>query len=115
MPGIRAMQIHVLGAIVLSGAVAACQTTKPSRGPWFAQDYSCAGCHAIKRGRASPDPDAPPFVAIVNQEGVTADTLAWLMGDFNAHDNRLRVPPPQLDELVAYMLTLQDPKYRPRS
>ena len=75
---------------------------------------NCADCHAVEANRSSSNPNAPPFPYIVNQEGVTAETLSyWLRGahnypsemDFflNAHE---------ADALVAYLLTLRDPNYR---
>ena len=116
MTGIRTGRVRLLGAIVLAGAVAACQTAKPSRGPWFAQDYTCAHCHGVERGSASPDPEAPTFAAIVNREGVTADTLTASFSHAHARidPDIMVIPQPMMDELVAYMLSLQDPKYRSR-
>lgn len=84
-----------------------------SQGQAFAET-SCGGCHAVARYGASSNPNAPPFPAIANQEGLTAETLSfWLRGahnypsemDFYLYDR-------QVDELVAYMLTLKDANYR---
>lgn len=77
-------------------------------------EASCSGCHAVGRHGSSPNPNAPPFAAIANQDGLTAETLTfWLRGahnypsemDFYLNDQRVA-------ELVAYMLTLRDPNYR---
>jgi len=76
---------------------------------------SCGGCHAVGRRSVSPNPQAPPFAAIVNQEGLTRNTLAaWLRNAHNYPDEmKFSLEPRQVDELVAYMLTLRDPNYRP--
>lgn len=102
--------------------LAACQNLPPSeppasaaatRGQAFAQS-SCGSCHAVGRFGSSNNPNAPPFPAIVNQEGLTEETLStWLRSAHNyptEMDFLLRDP--EVDTLVAYMLTLRDPNYR---
>jgi mono/diheme cytochrome c family protein len=89
------------------------QAAAPLPGQAFAQ-ATCGGCHAVGLYGTSRNPNAPPFGAIANQEGVTAETLSyWLRGahnypvemDFflNEHD---------VDLLVPYFLSLRDPHYR---
>lgn len=84
-----------------------------ARGHAFAE-ATCGSCHAIGRSGHSSNSNAPPFMAIVNHEGLTRATLStWLRGahnfpremDFYLNDARVRV-------LVAYMMTLRDPHYR---
>lgn len=63
----------------------------------------------------SPNPQAPSFPAIVNQQGLTAETLSsWLR---NAHnyptEMEFELDSRRVDDLVEYMLTLTDPNYRP--
>jgi mono/diheme cytochrome c family protein len=79
----------------------------------FAQRH-CAACHAVETG-GSPNPQAPPFDAIINQQDLSAETLKpWLRDshDFPAMMN-FAIDPEKIDELAAYMLTLKDPAYRP--
>ena len=109
------------GAALLLGACQQEQLVNPSalasqsRGHAFGQ-ASCAACHGIERDSIlSPNPRAPSFPAIVNQRGVTADTLSsWLR---NAHnypaEMEFQLDASKVDDLVAYMLTLRDPKYKP--
>jgi mono/diheme cytochrome c family protein len=88
-----------------------------SRGHAFAQ-ASCAACHAVERGStSSPNPNAPAFAAIVNQQGLTAETLAsWLRDAHNyPSEMEFQLDSSRADDLVAYMLTLSDPDYRPPS
>jgi mono/diheme cytochrome c family protein len=88
-------------------------STIPSPGQAFAQ-ASCGSCHAVGRDGRSSNPNAPPFPAIVNHEGLTAETLSsWLRGAHNyPREMDFYLTDPQVDALVAYMLTLKDPNYR---
>ena len=75
----------------------------------------CARCHAIARYGTPPNPDAPNFAAIANQSGLTGSTLAsWLRDAHNyPGEMQFELEDHQVDELVAYILTLRDPNYRP--
>jgi mono/diheme cytochrome c family protein len=83
------------------------------RGLEFAR-ARCSGCHAIRAG-SSHNQDAPPFAAIVNTPGLSADTLKpWLLNSHNYPEAmNFSMDPREADHLVAYMLTLKDPAYRP--
>lgn len=76
-------------------------------------EASCSSCHAIAVGRSSHS-EAPAFPVIANQEGVTAETLSvWLKGAHNyPREMDFYLQEQQVDALVAYMLTLQDPSFR---
>ena len=80
----------------------------------FAQ-ASCGGCHAVERYSSSPNPDAPPFAGIVNQEGLSPETLAtWLRDAHNyPEEMEFSLEGREVEQLVAYMLTLRDESYRP--
>lgn len=115
------MKTLLLSCLALG--LAACQPPPPaqpaastaaSEGQAFAQT-SCGGCHAVGRYGMSPNPSAPPFAVIVNQEGLTAETLStWLRDAHNyPQEMEFSLGEPAVDELVNYMLTLRDPDYRP--
>jgi mono/diheme cytochrome c family protein len=101
--------------------VAACQqvpTVNPAASPLALQgktvaQTSCSRCHAIEIGRSSFS-EAPPFPVIANQEGLTAETLSvWLKGAHNyPREMDFYLQEAEVDALVAYMLTLQDPNFR---
>ncbi|WP_167737625.1 c-type cytochrome [Sphingomonas parva] len=108
--------------------LAACQRTPASetfvvapppssaeRGETLARSV-CAGCHAIDRTGTSPNPNAPPFAAVVNREGVTAETLSAFLADAHNYPREMdfSVHESAVDDLVAWMLTLKDPGYRPQ-
>ena len=122
-PGIRNRGLMVAWHLALAAAVVACQPLSPAGNTAAAQPHrslafakaACGGCHAVERQSVSPNPNAPPFAAIVNQEGVTANTLSsWLR---NAHnypsEMKFNLEGRRVDDLVEYMLTLRDPNYRP--
>ena len=75
---------------------------------------SCGGCHAVGPSGSSSNANAPPFPAIVNQEGLTEETLSgWLRGAHNyPREMDFYLRESEVDALVAYMLTLRDPNYR---
>jgi len=89
------------------------QSTIPPQGQAFAQ-ASCGSCHAVGREGISSNPNAPPFPAIVNREGLTAETLSfWLRGAHNyPREMDFHLGDRDVDTLVAYMITLRDPHYR---
>ena len=101
----------------LAFGTAACQQV-PDRdagqGLAFAQ-AACGGCHAVERYGASPNPDSPPFAAIVNQAGLSRETLgSWLRAAHNyPEEMEFSLDDGEVDTLVDYMLTLRDPDYRP--
>ena len=106
----------IAGALCLVIALGACQAVpaQPHPGLAFAQG-SCGGCYAVERHDLSPNPDAPPFAAIVNQRGLTQATLGdWLRDAHNyPEEMEFYLEGPEVDALVDYMLTLRDPAYRP--
>lgn len=110
------------GPLFLALLAGACQTPPPAQpaapaevspGQAFAQ-ASCGGCHAAGLYGTSSSPNAPPFGAIANQEGLTAESLStWLRGAHNyPSEMDFHLSDAQVDALVAYMLTLRTPDYR---
>jgi mono/diheme cytochrome c family protein len=85
--------------------------TSPGRS--FAE-AQCSGCHGVVGDLSSSNPDAPPFAAIANQEGLTEETLAtWLRGAHNyPAEMNFYLNERQVNELVAYFLSLKSPNYR---
>ena len=115
--------LFMLGVTLLLGACHQQRLADPSamkdqtRGHAFAQ-ASCAACHAIERDSVlSPNPQAPPFPAIVNQKGLTAETLSsWLRDAHNyPSEMQFELDSKRVDDLVAYLLTLRDANYKPTS
>ena len=79
---------------------------------------SCGACHAVDSSSSlSPNPAAPTFPSIVNKEGLTTETLSVWLRDAHNYPNEMQfeLEPGKVEDLVAYMLTLKDPYYRPSS
>ena len=88
--------------------------TPVERGRAFAE-ARCSACHAVTAQGISPNPESPPFAAVVNKPGITRDTLGQFLRDSHNFPGAMnfRVEPEQIDDLTEYMLTLQAPGYRP--
>ena len=88
--------------------------TPVERGQAFAE-ARCSACHAVTAQGISPNPESPPFAAVVNKPGITRDTLGQFLRDSHNFPGAMnfRVEPEQIDDLTEYMLTLQAPGYRP--
>lgn len=71
-------------------------------------EQACASCHGVQRGEAwSPMVEAPPFEAVANTPGMTGLALnVWLHSE---HEDmpHLMVDPDHVDDLWAYMASLQ--------
>lgn len=85
-----------------------------TRGLAFAKSH-CSSCHAVTPNRSSTNPESPPFDDIANRPGLAAETFTTFLSDshnfpemmdFTLHRSRI-------DDLSAYMLTLQKKGYRP--
>ena len=110
--------LQLLGLLLLT----ACQSLPsaeparsavPLRGQAFAR-ARCGGCHETGLYGTSPNPNSPPFGAIANQEGVTAETLTyWLRSAHNYPiEMNFLLNEHDADALVVYILSLRDPHYR---
>ncbi|RVQ68778.1 hypothetical protein EKN06_00650 [Croceicoccus ponticola] len=96
-------------------ATAASLPAVEMRGLAFAQAH-CSECHAVIAGQVSPLAEAPPFEAVVNVPGLTEATITpWLRNSHNFPDMmNFAIDPAEIDNLAAYMLSLQNRNYVPR-
>lgn len=98
-----------------SAAVRPAHLTKQARrGLAFARGH-CAACHGIVAGAISPNPESPPFEAVVNTPGLTQDTLLVFLRDSHNYPATMdfEIAPEQIGDLAAYMITLRRDDYRP--
>lgn len=102
-------------------ALAACATVgtsaltaKEQRGKAFAEAH-CAACHGIGPGETSPNPESPPFEAVVNTTGLTTDTLGKFLRDSHNFPGAMafEIDSKKVDDLTAYMVTLKRADYHP--
>lgn len=104
-------------AVPAGDAIAASAFARDSaewRGEKFARNR-CSDCHAVEPGGDSTRREAPTFERIANTPGLTRATLAeWLRDAHNYPDAMyFEIPAEGIDDLVAYMLTLQREDYEP--
>ncbi len=90
------------------------ETSAVSRGKAFAQAH-CSACHEIGNSGLSPLSQAPTFAGIANTPGLTSETLRpWLQDSHNYPEvMNFGLTPTQTGDLTHYILTLQQPDYRP--
>lgn len=84
------------------------------RGERFARNR-CSDCHAVARDGDSPRREAPTFERIANTPGLTRATLGQWLRDAHNYPEAMyfEIPEEGIDDLVAYMMTLQRDDYEP--
>lgn len=117
-------------ALVLLVALAACQSTAvpppavaspeakrgdPARGLDVA-DRNCSLCHAIAATGASPHPEAPAFRTLGSRYPLEALSEALAEGIVVGHIGmpQIQLEPQKIDDLIAYLETIQTPPPAPR-
>lgn len=92
----------------------AAQARQAARGLDIANSH-CAACHAVRTGTISPDPEAPPWDAVVNKPGLTRATLRAYLRDSHNYPAQMdfAIAPRHIADIAAYMMTLRQPNYRP--
>ncbi len=97
-----------------AAAVPAHRPVSAAQGHAFARLH-CSACHTVTGGKNSPNPNAPSFETIANARGLTNETLTtWLTDSHNYPDvMAFEIEAENIDDLAAYMLTLQRADYRP--
>jgi len=111
-----ALVLAALTACVPAPSPSAPAPLSPSaqRGLTFAR-ANCAGCHAVEGSAASPNAEAPNFVAIANMPGLTGETLRQYLRDSHNYPAAMNftVEPAQIDDLADYAVTLKRADYKP--
>ena len=100
-----------LAAIAAPGIVFAGDAGDPGRGLAYAKK-ACAECHTVEgEGSVSPNIKAPNFKAVADSPGMTARALVvWLQSSHHATMPNLIIAPDDLDNVVAYIMSLHIPK-----
>ena len=69
---------------------------------------NCASCHSVEAtGAKSPNSSAPIWVDIANTPGMTAAALTVFLSTPHQKMPDLIIPPANMQDLVAYILTLK--------
>ncbi len=104
-----ARKIYATIAMIVAATAAEAQLLgDASKGRNYARRV-CAECHAIlPSDTVSPNANAPTFKAVANTPGMTATALtAWFRSPHPTMPN-LIIDPSDKDDLIAYILSLQD-------
>lgn len=73
---------------------------------------TCGSCHAVEPGSiTSPDPNAPPFQAFVNKQGLTKETLSVCLRDAHNYPDEMQfqLDPGKADDLVTFHAHVHGP------
>lgn len=105
IPVLLSLMLSVIGL-----AAASAQEAGDVRAGRTVAQNSCAACHAVEGGQASsPNSGAPAFTTIAAVPGMT--TAALLAALQTSHRERtmpnLILPPDELRDVVAYILSLK--------
>jgi len=100
-------------ALPASAVFAAQSSAEIERGRAFAE-RNCATCHAVGRTGVSPYAPAPPFRTLHERYDVEAIAEALAEGIVVGHGGARQMPqfrlePPQIDDLLAYLKSLEIP------
>ena len=103
----RAWQI-VLAAHLMGGAALAETPGDPVAGRLLA-GAQCSSCHAIGSGHPAPPlPAASSFAEVARLPSTTALSLQVLLRTPHADMPDIVLTPAQMDDLIAYILSLRD-------
>jgi len=96
------------GVILLVAGPLWAQEAGDPRGGYVVARQTCSVCHAIEKGRArSANAGAPTFAAIAAVPGMTAAALLASLQTSHRTMPNLILPPEELRDVVAYILSLQ--------
>ncbi|WP_072377379.1 cytochrome c [Hyphomicrobium sp. NDB2Meth4] len=104
LAGLFALCFLVL--VIPAGAV---ELGNKAEGHDYAQKF-CTECHAIEKDEAMLFSEVPSFQEVANSEGMSPRALSvWLR---TSHPNMpdFIIPPDDIDNLVAYIMSLRTPK-----
>ena len=100
--------VVALALVAVPGCSGAAEVGDPQPGLAYARK-ACGECHAVVAGdKPSPNSMAPSFGAIADTPGMTARALVvWLQNSDHATMPNLMIAPPDLDNIVAYIMSLR--------
>ena len=109
----RKLGIAIVGVVCAATAGRAHAADPVPVGLAYVQAH-CAVCHATGRSGTSPNPDAPPFRTLHERYDVEglAEALAEgiVVGHRGAQMPRFVLNPAQIDAVIAYLKSLEQPR-----
>lgn len=100
---------RLISALVIAAAIstaAQAQEGSVAEGRAYAVSV-CARCHEIGIGIMSPNPKAPPFSVVANTRGMTGAALHAILRTPHRQMPDLVIPPKEMENLIAYILSLK--------
>lgn len=103
------LRTAVAASALLAGAAQAVEPGNIQAGHEYAKKV-CAECHEVEAGEyISLRPDVPSFQAVADTPGMTGRALAvWLQSSHPTMPD-LIIPPDDMDNLIAYIMSLHSP------
>ena len=92
--------------VAVTGRVPAQESGDPRQGRAVAQAV-CAACHAVEKGRPSPNAVAPTFEAIANLRGISARALIVALQTSHKTMPNLVLGDGETRNVIVYILSLR--------
>jgi mono/diheme cytochrome c family protein len=114
-PVLRAAGLAVAAAFAAGAAAAQSPSAgaAPDDAGRLVAERLCAGCHSVAPGTASPLAQAPPLTLIGRRYPVESIAEALAEGIVTGHGPvrmpEFRLEPPDIEALIAYLETVQEP------
>lgn len=102
--------IALVALLALPGAAGGVELGDATKGQEYAR-ANCAECHEVEPVESfSPNPDAPSFQEVAQSPGINARALAvWMQSSHPTMPN-LIIPAADMDNVIAYILSLKTAK-----
>jgi cytochrome c len=107
LPKVASILITVVASIIASAPGSA--KADAARGLALSQGW-CSQCHAIRRGEASANPDAPAFASIAVEPSVTEYSLRTFLRTSHPTMPNFVIKADDIDDLADYILALKPVK-----
>ncbi len=105
----RFLPYAAVALAVLASGAGAVELGNQEQGHAYAQ-RACAECHAVDKDTTMLFSDVPSFQDVADSEGMSPRALAvWLQ---TSHPNMpdFIIPPDDMDNVIAYIMSLRTPK-----
>ena len=107
---VRIFMFWPILALLVTGAPAiAVELGNAAAGLKYAQK-ACSDCHAVERDTEMLFSQAPSFQEVADTEGMTPRALVVWMSTSHPNMPDLIIPPDDMDNVIAYIMSLQTKK-----
>jgi mono/diheme cytochrome c family protein len=103
-----AISLICLGLLVAATSLQAQEQGDLRKGRVLAREV-CAACHAIEKGRPSPNAGAPTFEAIASSPGMSGRALAVALRRAHRTMPNFVIEGEELTNIIVYILSFKSP------